>query len=513
MAANGTQLALVQVDFCNELLSSSELFQSRSQSHKIPVRGQKEFLPNKSEQQKACLQKTLDEHWVLVKEERVERVGNLVNAEWIPEEKLVKLKSPAGKFWQTMGYSDQGKQCLFPEEALYLMECGNVQVFYHDLPFSIQEGYESFLSDETVTFIQYQVFGHLKRLGYVVNRFDTRLPSSYRQQLNLPLSNNRLHKQFKRKWSLIPGDRLCKKKSTANPEVSAGQHEGELKTNVPYSSLESPGQLQMQQAFQGETLILDQSLNKAPGRNWWTNISRKPQANSFQPSVWYWDFSCIFFPDLGSYSANCASLPPPDPSLLPGALQVQECHLAKWHRNINMSQELWSKQEWQREQNQHRCNINDDQRVRYCRNWVEYLELLDKRRSKQHNERPKHYGVQEVLPLAQPRKCSSHRELLEHINIIQSYDLLTENSRLPCAELWRIIFNLYQPDTEFKKSCPGKPYARLCVCSFDGPVPNLHVLKKLSLQSGDVAMTFAVVDHGDISFYSFKDFKLPTDVY
>ncbi|XP_060748618.1 tRNA-splicing endonuclease subunit Sen54 isoform X3 [Tachysurus vachellii] len=467
MAANGTQLALVQVDFCNELLSSSELFQSRSQSHKIPVRGQKEFLPNKSEQQKACLQKTLDEHWVLVKEERVERVGNLVNAEWIPEEKLVKLKSPAGKFWQTMGYSDQGKQCLFPEEALYLMECGNVQVFYHDLPISIQEGYESFLSAETVTFIQYQVFGHLKRLGYVVKRFDTRLPSLYRQQLNLPLSNNRLHKLFKRKWSLIPGDRLCNKKSTENPEVSAGHHEGELKTNVPYSSLESPGQLQMQQAFQ----------------------------------------------DLGSYNANCASLPPPDPSLLPGALQVQECHLAQWHRNINMRQELWSKQEWQREQNQHRCNINDDQRVRHCRNWVEYLELVDKRRSKQHNERPKHYGEQQVLPLAQPRKCSSHRELLEHINIIQSYDLLTENSRLPCSELWRIIFNLYQPDTEFKKSCPGKPYTRLCVCSFDEPVPNLHVLNKLSLQSGDVAMTFAVVDHGDISFYSFKDFKLPTDVY
>lgn len=104
-----------------------------------------------------------------------------MNAEWIPEEKLVKLRSPAvsstiqellltvnschvlfietscssshsskknttdlgkllrvvflhsndsiykillqGKFWQTMGFSDQGKQCLFPEEALYLMEC------------------------------------------------------------------------------------------------------------------------------------------------------------------------------------------------------------------------------------------------------------------------------------------------------------------------------------------------------------------------------------------------------
>lgn len=49
--------------------------------------------------------------------------------------------------------------------------------------------------------------------------------------------------------------------------------------------------------------------------------------------------------------------------------------------------------------------------------------------------------------------------------------------------------------------------------SFDGLVPDWHVLKQLSFQSGDVRVTFAVVDHGDISFYCFKDFKLPTDVY
>lgn len=28
-----------------------------------------------------------------------------------------------GKFWQTMGYSEQGRQRLHPEEALYLLEC------------------------------------------------------------------------------------------------------------------------------------------------------------------------------------------------------------------------------------------------------------------------------------------------------------------------------------------------------------------------------------------------------
>lgn len=49
--------------------------------------------------------------------------------------------------------------------------------------------------------------------------------------------------------------------------------------------------------------------------------------------------------------------------------------------------------------------------------------------------------------------------------------------------------------------------------SFDGPVPDLRAIKLLTFRSGDVPVVFAVVDHGDISFYTFKDFQLPTDVY
>lgn len=76
-----------------------------------------------------------------------------MKAKWVPGEQIVELQSPAvsltswtlthpvslscnktltldvflmfaqGKFWQTMGFSANGKQLLHPEEALYLMEC------------------------------------------------------------------------------------------------------------------------------------------------------------------------------------------------------------------------------------------------------------------------------------------------------------------------------------------------------------------------------------------------------
>lgn len=96
--------------------------------------------------------------------------GNLVKAKWKPGQGIVELQSPAvselqctwchhlllafadslicclkwertacqqgpatahhgfvllfqGKFWHTMGFTQHGKQCLLPEEALYLLEC------------------------------------------------------------------------------------------------------------------------------------------------------------------------------------------------------------------------------------------------------------------------------------------------------------------------------------------------------------------------------------------------------
>nr|BAG53490.1 unnamed protein product [Homo sapiens] len=88
-----------------------------------------------------------------------------------------------------MGFSEQGRQRLHPEEALYLLECGSIHLFHQDLPLSIQEAYQLLLTDHTVTFLQYQVFSHLKRLGYVVRRFQpSSVLSPYERQLNLDAS-------------------------------------------------------------------------------------------------------------------------------------------------------------------------------------------------------------------------------------------------------------------------------------------------------------------------------------
>ncbi|XP_073349810.1 tRNA-splicing endonuclease subunit Sen54 [Pagrus major] len=500
--------------FFSEVLSPSELFAARSRSHKIPVRGQKDFFPNDSDEQRQRLEQSLNEHWSLISEERVERLGNLVKATWLPSEQIVELQSPAGKFWQTMGFSANGKQHLLPEEALYLMECGNLQVFYQNLPLSIQDGYEKFLSSSTVSLQQYQVFGHLKRLGYVVHRFDpSSEPSSYTRQLNLPQSRDRAGKQLKRKRSASPTPTATSSHTEVQERPTADRmeedecgHECEEDKKPPESPLT---------ASAGTAAAA--SSDEGRGRTWWMTDDLGERSDH-QPASGYsrWHFKSIPFPDLGSRGSSSSCLYPPDPSLLPGSVAVGVCDIAPWRRRINLREVKMSSKDQKREEDKRRrrWDINRDREVRRCRNWAEYQELLARREGRRKG-RPAHLWNREVTPLHDPRQPIPTEELLDKMSVIKSTHLLEGASSIKGSDEWRICFNVYQPDTvaDFKKSNPGKPYSRMCVCSFDGPVPDLRAIKLLAFQGGDVPVVFAVVDHGDISFYTFKDFHLPTDVF
>ncbi|XP_041939016.1 tRNA-splicing endonuclease subunit Sen54 isoform X1 [Alosa sapidissima] len=556
MADGETSTEQPKLRFCSEILSPSELFQARTRSHKLPLRGQKDFLHTGSERQRERLDQSLQEHWTLVAEERVERSGSLVKAGWIPDDGIVELQTPAGKFWQTMGYAAHGKQYLLPEEALYLMECGNLQVFHHKLPLSIEEAYEKLLSSEhpgLVSLQQYQVFGHLKRLGYVVNRFDPSIVQSmYERQLNLPQTRDRYGAHLKRKRSLSPSNRHAASRPTPpserpeeeerpdppatptcpdppdplNPPQSPGQVEGRDAQGQVEGRDDAQGQEEGRDDAQGQVEGRDaQGQSPGTGRSWWTKGSEVSETGSpdlqgaepQSPSP-RWDYGRIRFPNLGSSRASRSPpLGPPDPRLLPGALQVGRCDVAPWLQRLNQRAEHLSRRDRdrQRERDRYHRDVNDDRDVRRCRNWAEYLELLERRRSRRnHGDRPAHLWEGAVKPLSQPGHTSSHSDLLHQIGVIQSSRLLDDAISLSIPSQWKISFDVYQPDTvaDYKKSNPGKPYTRMCVCSFEGPVPDLQVVKSLSFQSGEVPVTFAVVDHGDISFYSFKDFTLPVDV-
>ncbi|CAL9692753.1 unnamed protein product [Knipowitschia caucasica] len=511
----------------SEVLTPSELFAVRSRSHKIPVRGQKDFIPDGSEEQRQKLEQALNEHWSLISEERVERLGSLVRGLWIPEEQIVELQTPAGKFWQTMGFSANGKQYLLPEEALFLMECGNVQVFYRGLPFSIQDGYENFLSSKSITFQQYLVYGHLKRLGYVVLRFNpSSEQSAYARQLNLPVSRDKAAKGNKRKRSPTPP-----RPSVAPDVPTAAAPQSETprfetpRSETPRSEtprFETPRSETPRCQTEAEAMEQDgckqEVIRKSELKqgSWWS--PGEASGSGSTPGSPLWDFRSIHFPDVGSALRSrqeAVYLGAPDPDLLPGALTVGPCDVALWRRRINLKKVHMSPKDLQREEEANRrwrdVDVNRDPEVRRCRSWSEYRALKLRRSS----GCPSHLWNQEVTPLHDPRQPLRHEELLEKISIIKPTRLLEGLSSLRPVENWKISFSVFQPESTsgFKKSSPGQPYARMVVCSFSGPVPDLNVLKQLSAQSPEVVLVFAAVDHGDISFYSFKDFHIPQDVF
>ncbi|NXM72359.1 SEN54 endonuclease, partial [Serilophus lunatus] len=477
-----------------------------------------------------------EEQWRLLSEERVERPGNLVKAEWKPGRGIVELQTPAGKFWHTMGFSERGKQCLLPEEALYLLECGSVQLFYRDLPLSIQEAYETLLCQEAMSLSHYQVFSHLKQLGYIVLRFDpSTVPSAYERQLNLEShckSSGKHHRKRRRSSSprshekkhKVSGD-LPEAEGSSNKDgddcgdsICPPMDEKPLSAQPKESdagSAEEPKESDAGSAEEKSNLIpLDtgQKDSLSPSRSQAAD-QKESSTGTHAPR---WDFTTITFPNVAP-DQPCTHLPSPDARLLPENVPGREVDAAFWCTRINQKQEKLTRKErrQQERESRYKSSVNADQEVRHCSNWQEYKALLEKRRQQRVWERPSHLWDQAVTPLLRPDEVTSTAALLQQISVLQPSHILDGASRLQeDPEAMKIDFNVYQADavSKFKKTNPGKPYVRMCVRSFDEEIPSLRALKQVTYLSGDVPLVFALVDHGEITFYSLKEFKLPIDV-
>ncbi|XP_075759788.1 tRNA-splicing endonuclease subunit Sen54 isoform X2 [Pelodiscus sinensis] len=512
-------------------LSPAELLAARTRDRKVPQRshGQKDFTPDGSQEQAERLRRCREEHWQLLAEERVERLGSLVKAEWKPQEGFVELKSPAGKFWHTMGFTEHGKQCLLPEEALYLLECGSIQLFYRDLPLSIQEAYEILLSQGTVSLLQYQVFSHLKRLGYIVLRFcPSVVPSQYERKLNLDSyckSTGKRH--HKRKRSSSPRLQDKKQKVSGNPLEAPGTPEkasescGDPKKPASGESCLSEKSKESDPASgegQSSQVATDAvQLSKSPSHSQ-AKTGDQAAGNSCSgthPSRW--DFTRIAFPNMASDCPH-TFLSQPDETLLPENVAGREADATRWCKLVNQKREKLTRKEQaqQERESRYKSSVNADREVRRCSNWQEYKALLKQRSQHRAGRRPSHLWDQPVTPLVKPDQVASAAAVLKQISVLQPSHILDGASRLQedMAGM-KIDFSVYQADAvaNFKKNDPGKPYARMCARRFDEPIPSLRVMKRLAYQSEDVPVVFALVDNGEIAFYSFKEFKLPVDTY
>ncbi|KAL4240486.1 tRNA splicing endonuclease 54 [Mactra antiquata] len=159
----------------------------------MPARGgTKDFMPDGSWLQNKCIENFHQERERAISEARVTRRKDLVRGEWKPELGLVELIHEMKNFWEHMGFNDNKRKWLHPEEGLLLMETNILEIWYDGVPLSLQEAY-SMLIGQYLQLEYYQVYAYLRRVGYVVLRHQGRYDyTKYERKIGL-------HKHGKKK--------------------------------------------------------------------------------------------------------------------------------------------------------------------------------------------------------------------------------------------------------------------------------------------------------------------------
>ncbi|XP_062508740.1 uncharacterized protein LOC134184980 [Corticium candelabrum] len=140
----------------------------------MPTRGgMKDFRTDGSARQRRKLNAFYEASRELFTEEHSVNKKSLSIAEWVPNRGYAEVKIAKGSCWRWIGRSIDGQLTLWPEEALFLLETGHLELYYCGLPLPIQQGFH-LLTHGTLTSIEYQVYSMLVRSGLIVYRSEKR---------------------------------------------------------------------------------------------------------------------------------------------------------------------------------------------------------------------------------------------------------------------------------------------------------------------------------------------------
>ncbi|XP_071551329.1 uncharacterized protein Tsen54 [Panulirus ornatus] len=165
--------------------SGETLFRSRGRDQALPVTGEKQAEVSESWLENKRLDSLLQDHQSLLAEPKFARRDQLACGEWLAESRMVRVVHETGKFWQYMGAETDIGKCLYPEEALYLIDTGELEVTFGGVALSVQQA-QTLMLEDAHHLDQYHVYAHLSRTGYKVVRHQTHLVfTCYEKQIRL----------------------------------------------------------------------------------------------------------------------------------------------------------------------------------------------------------------------------------------------------------------------------------------------------------------------------------------
>lgn len=158
---------------------------TRQKEFTLPTVGAKETTPTGSWVEAKHVQSRLRNLHDITAYPRVNQRSQLSEAAWDKQLHRAKVSKAIGKHWETMGSLVDSQLCLYPEEALFMMECNNLEVTYDGIAMSLQQSYEMML-DKDCTLEEYLTYSMLSRQGYKVVRHQGDLGiTSYERQIRL----------------------------------------------------------------------------------------------------------------------------------------------------------------------------------------------------------------------------------------------------------------------------------------------------------------------------------------
>jgi hypothetical protein len=118
---------------------------------------------------------------------------------WDDELRVVKVTQPKGKSFKVMGFTgEKGTTYLYPEEALWLLEMGQLELLDgQNQPITRQWLWERLFCSSDIVGLgpqHYSAFQHLRNHGYVARRWNRRAPTP-EMSIADPASWNRMVEQ------------------------------------------------------------------------------------------------------------------------------------------------------------------------------------------------------------------------------------------------------------------------------------------------------------------------------
>lgn len=154
-------------------ISGVKTASTNDNNQSLPKRGEKDFEQDDTDYQQKVLQSSLDAMYGALGGERRHNAKNHVRAVWYDELQKAQVDVARGPHFKTIGTSDSaGKVWLYPEEAIYLLERGSMELFWpNDVQISLQGAYAICAGKMGPDGIdKIHTYSHLKRSGFVVQR-------------------------------------------------------------------------------------------------------------------------------------------------------------------------------------------------------------------------------------------------------------------------------------------------------------------------------------------------------